>query len=293
MALLGIILNSLRETMRQPFYLLLLAGGVAALLGTLQLPFFTQNDTDMYKDLGLSFILLFAMLVGLLAAATGVAREVEDQTAQTILAKPLGRTRFIVGKFLGAVAAVAVAVAIMGAVFVASTYYRVEMDVGVLERPYTAGGVGVRVEAFRARQLHQALTVTPGLVLVLLQVGVLASVATALSTRLSPAASVGLGLAAYLVGHLAAFVEAGARTASGGGKALVAGLMAVLPYLEIFNINSRLAHGTLTPLEPGSAGAAAWSETWAYVGWSALYAAAYATFAVGLGVMLFRRRSIG
>ena len=73
-------------------------------------PLFTfYNDTDMYKDLGLSFALLFLVLAGLLAAATGVAREVEDRTAGTILAKSVGRWQFVLGKYLGAMGAVLVA----------------------------------------------------------------------------------------------------------------------------------------------------------------------------------------
>ena len=66
------------------------------------------------------------------------------------------------------------------------------MDAGVLERGLTQGGLGRDVAAFQARQLNQALTVLPGMVLVVLQVAVLAALATALSTRFSTAASVAL-----------------------------------------------------------------------------------------------------
>jgi hypothetical protein len=70
-------------------------------------------------------------------------------------------------------------------------------------------------------------------------------------------------------------------------------MVAALPFLEVFNINQKLAHTMLTPFEAGTPGAAAWTETWVYVGWSALYATAYVAFAIGLAVVLFRRRSIG
>jgi ABC-type transport system involved in multi-copper enzyme maturation permease subunit len=291
--LLGIVLNTFRETVRQAFYLLLLIAGMAAVLITLRLPLFTlEEDTDLYKELGLSFTLLFLLLVGLLAAATGVAREVEDKTAQTILAKALGRAQFILGKFLGVMAAVALGLAVLGTVFVAAVYYRVRLDAGVLEVPYTHGGVGRQVEAFQARQLSQALTVVPGLVLILLQVGVLSAVATALSARLSAAASVGLGLAAYLVGHLMVFLESASRLAGTFWQGAAKAALAALPFLEIFNLNQKLAHAVLTPQAAGSPGAAAWAEVWAYVGWAALYALAYGAFAILLAIALFRRRSI-
>jgi ABC-type transport system involved in multi-copper enzyme maturation permease subunit len=292
--LLGVVLNTFREAVRQAFYSLLLAVGAAAVLVTVRLPLFTlEQDTDLYKELGLSFVLVFVLLIGLLAAATGVAREVEDKTAQTILSKALGRTRFILGKFLGVMAAVGLGLAILGTVLVAAVYYRVRVDAGVLEVRYSLGGIGRQVEAFRSRQLSQALTVVPGLVLIFLQVGVLAAVATALSTRLSAAASVGLGLAAYLIGHLTAFLESGARLAGTFWQGATQAVLAVLPFLEIFDLNQKLAHAVLTPQVPGSPGAAAWAEVWGYVGWAALYALAYVVFAIGLAISLFRRRSIG
>lgn len=291
LALVGIILNTFREVVRRPFYWLLLAAGAAALLVTMRLPLFTfYSDVDMYKDLGLSFVLLFVLLVGLLAAATGVAREVEDKTAHTILAKAVGRWQFILGKYLGAMGAVAAAVAVLGLVFAAAVYYRVELDAGLSEHghAYARGGIGLEAAALRARQWNQALTVVPGLVLVLLQVGVLAALATAVSARLSPAASVGLSLVAFVAGHLTVFLESAARGAGGAAEWLAQAVMALVPFLEIFNINQKLSHAMLIPLD----GSGPWGEVWAYVGWAALYAVAYAGAAIGAGVLLFRRRPL-
>jgi len=288
-ALAGIALNTFREAVRQPFGYLLVAAGCAALLVTLRLPLFTfYNDTDMYKELGLSFSLLFVLLVGLLAAATGVAREVEDRTAQTILAKSLGRWQFVLGKYLGAMGAAGLATLALGVVFAAAVYYRVELDASVLEEAFTRGGVGRHVEAFQARQLNQALTVVPGVVLVFLQVGVLSALATALSTRFSVAASVALSLAAFVAGHLTVFLESAARGAGGAAELLAQAVMALVPFLEIFNINQKLSHAMLAPLD----WAGPWGEVWAYVGWSALYALVYAGAAIGAGVIAFRRRAL-
>jgi len=124
-------------------------------------------------------------------------------------------------------------------------------------------------------------------------VGVLAAVATAVSTRLSPAASVGVSLGVFLVGHLTVFLEAGVRGSAGAGQLARQGVLAVVPFLEIFNLNEKLSHAMLTPLAAGSAGAAEWLAVWEYVGWSGLYALAYVAFAIGLGALLFRRRSLG
>jgi len=292
-ALTGIALNTFREAVRQAFYYLLLAAGGAALVVMLWVPLFTfYNDTDMYKDLGLSFVLLFVLLAGLLASATGVSREVEDKTAHTILAKAVGRWQFVLGKYLGAMGAVVAATAVLGLVLVVAVYYRVQLDAGVLELGVARGGLGAAVTAFHERQINQALTVTPGLALIVLQVGVLAAVATALSTRLSTAASVGLGLVAFVIGHLTAFLASAAKAAGGALEGFAQAVMSILPFLEIFNLNQKLSHSMLTPLNPGEPGWTDWVSAWGYVGWASLYAVAYATAAIGLGIFLFRRRAL-
>jgi hypothetical protein len=148
------------------------------------------------------------------------------------------------------------------------------------------------VGAFRERQLSQALTVIPGLVLAVLQVAVLSAVATALSTRFSAAASVALSLAAFVVGHLTVFLEGAVQAAGGLAVALIQAVLTIMPFLEIFNINQKLSHAILTPLEAGSRGAAEWTAVWCYVGLSALFALAYSAAAVSVGILLFRRRSL-
>jgi len=292
-ALIGIILNTFREAVRRPFFYLLILAGAAALVVTMYLPLFTfGSDVDMYKDLGLSFVLLFALLTGLLAAATGIAREVEDKTAHTILAKAVGRWKFVLGKYLGAMGAVGLTTLVLGAVFVAAVYYRVELDSATAVHTHgpaaTTGGVGMEAAVLKERQLRQAVTVIPGLVMVFLQVGVLSAVATALSTRLSPAASVGLSLAAFVGGHLTAFLQTAGSAAGGALQAVAEAVTAAVPFLEIFNINQRLSHSMLAPLD----WAGPWGEVWAYVGWSALYAAVYAGVAIAAGVLAFRRRAL-
>jgi len=297
-ALFGITLNTFREAVRQPFFHLLVAAGAAALLVILHLPLFTlspETDTDMYKDLGLSFVLLFVLLAGLLAAATGVAREVEDKTAHTILSKAVGRWQFVLGKYLGAMGAVALAAAVLGLVFAVCVYYRVQLDMTMGHshgHQHVLAGVGAEVEAFKARQLNQAMTVVPGLVLVFLQVAVLAAVATAVSTRLSVTASVGLSLAVFVAGHLAVFLGTATQAAGGVLAALAQAAMTLVPSLEVFNINQMLSHAVLAPLAEGGVAASPWWAVWSYVGLTALYAVVYAAAAIGLGVLLFRRRAL-
>jgi len=97
----------------------------------------------------------------------------------------------------------------------------------------------------------------------------------------------------FVIGHLTVFLEGGMRTAGETVRGVTWGLLAAVPFLEIFDLNQKLSHTVLAPLETGTPGAAAWPEVWGYVGWASLYALAYVGFAVGLGVVLFRRRALG
>jgi ABC-type transport system involved in multi-copper enzyme maturation permease subunit len=204
----------------------------------------------------------------------------------------VGRWKFILGKYLGAMGAVAVTTVVLGVVFVAAVHYRVELDAEMSGHGHShsaaATGVGQEAAVLKERQLRQAVTVIPGLVLAFLQVGVLSAVATALSTRLSPAASVGLSLAAFVGGHLTAFLAIAGRGTGGALQMLAEAVAAAVPFLEIFNINQRLAHLMLAPMDWGGP----WGDVWAYVGWSALYAVVYAGVAIGAGVLAFRRRAL-
>jgi len=135
-------------------------------------------------------------------------------------------------------------------------------------------------------------------VLVFLQVGVLAALATALSTRFSTTASVTASLAAFLAGHLTTFLEGAVRHSGAVWSFLAQAVLTVLPMLDIFNINEKLSHTILTPFDAGgpsalaAPGYEAWVAVWGYVGWAALYAVVYSAAAIGLGILLFRRRSL-
>jgi hypothetical protein len=84
------------------------------------------------------------------------------------------------------------------------------------------------------------------------------------------------------------FLGSAARGAGGVAEFLAQAVMAVVPFLEIFNINQKLSHATLVPLDWSGA----WGAVWAYVGWASVYALAYAAAAIGAGVLVFRRRPL-
>lgn len=61
----------------------------------------------MTRDCGLAFLLVFGIFIVALTAGFTLAREIQDGTAATALAKPISRTTFFLGKFFGSCAVAA------------------------------------------------------------------------------------------------------------------------------------------------------------------------------------------
>lgn len=116
--LLGIAVNSFIETIRQPVYLVILGVTAFLLMLNVGLAAFTLDDDDkLLMDLGLSTLLLSGMFLAAFSAAGVLSREIENKTALTVISKPVSRTTFLAGKYLGLLAALLVAFYISFLVF--------------------------------------------------------------------------------------------------------------------------------------------------------------------------------
>ncbi len=289
-ALLAITLNTLREVMRQRLFMLIIILGIAMVGLLLLFPFFTLGmETVMFKDLALSSTTLVMVFLVALTASSVMAEELESRTALSVLAKPVSRGQFLVGKFLGVVLALGVAMAIMALVLFLATYVRVYNDASPTERILALDlARDEPARQFQAQMFHQSLAMIPGAMMIFLQGSVLAAVAVVLGSVSSRIFAVLTTFVIFLLGHLVseyaydAIRHAPALTRWGTGW-----LVNILPALQTFNITGKLAHNQLSPGTPVTA------AIWAYVGWSALYAAFYGAFILAVGTALFRRREIG
>ncbi|MFH1417827.1 MAG: ABC transporter permease subunit [Planctomycetota bacterium] len=104
--LLAIIKNSYLQTVRQPVYAII----VLVTLGGLGLaPSITgwtlDDDNKMLRDIGLSTLLIQGLFLACFAASNVFNTEIEDKTVLTVIAKPVNRCVFVLGKYLGVLAA--------------------------------------------------------------------------------------------------------------------------------------------------------------------------------------------
>src|SRR5271170_5116198 len=76
------------------------------------------------KDFGCGAIGLFGFCIALLSTAQLIPQELHNRTIYTILAKPVRRSEFLLGKFFGIVLLLTLCVALMTLAFAASLYWQ-------------------------------------------------------------------------------------------------------------------------------------------------------------------------
>ena len=104
-----IALNAYRESVRARILLGLAGVAFAVSLFSIVIGSFTlDNGTRVVADIGAASISLFSIAVCVVIGATSLHRELEQKTIFPILARPLGRGEYVVGKFFGTLLTIAV-----------------------------------------------------------------------------------------------------------------------------------------------------------------------------------------
>jgi ABC-type transport system involved in multi-copper enzyme maturation permease subunit len=243
--------NTYREAVRDKllynllmFAALMIASSV--LLAQLQI----GKDERIYRDVGLSAIAFFGVLIAIFVGINLVYREISTKTVYTMLSKPVRRWEFLVGKYVGLLSLLAVEVAIMTACFL-----------GVL--------------VWKGSEFSVGLVWAIGLIY--LELALVTAIAIFFSSFTSPYLAGMFTVALWIVGHLLADLRAfGQHSDVTGLKPLVETLYWALPNLDRLDFKADASAGR--PIELARAGMAA------------LYAVLYSTGLITAAMLLFQRR---
>lgn len=106
---LTIAINAFMELVRQPVFLLLMTSS-AVFIVFLATPYYFAfgDEPKLVKNSGLAVMLLAGLLSAVLSSSASLAREIRSGTALAVLSKPVGRATFVLAKYAGLVAALAV-----------------------------------------------------------------------------------------------------------------------------------------------------------------------------------------
>lgn len=145
--ILTIAHNTFVESIRQPIFVVLVMVGALFLVLNPQLAAYSMEvgggDNKMLVDLGLSTLFLVGLLLAAFTATGVLSSEVENKTVLTVVSKPVARPSFVVGKFVGVAAAIALAYFCLAIVFVFTIRHRVMSTASdQFDMPVVLFGVG-------------------------------------------------------------------------------------------------------------------------------------------------------
>ena len=252
MKVFAIALNTCREAIRNKIlYAILLFAclvtGISAAFGWASI-----GDTIKFvKDFSLFSISLFGVVTTVVLGVSLLSKELGKRTIYNVLSKPVGRWQFLVGKFFGLLATLAVMMALM--------------TVALLTLLYLLEG---RID----------WQIVPVVAVMLLELGILSAVAIFFSSIAVTPTLAGLFTAATFIAGRSTPMLGYLMTPDQPTtlRHIARGLHAVLPHLNQFYIADRIAYGlTLSP---------------AYYVDAIVYAAAYTALLLIISVAIFRRR---
>lgn len=236
---LALARNTYRETVRDRIFYLVAVFGFVMLASTAVLsPLTVGAQAKIMTDVGLAAMVVFGLLVVVFVGSSMVRKEMEKGTIVTILAKPVGRREYLVGKFVGLNLTLTAMLAVMALMF--------------------AGLLFLAPGEFSPRFLAAVY-------LAFLELTLINAVAVFFSTCVSSVLAAVFTLGAFVVGHLSeALREFGRMQAGPLQERMADAVYYLVPNLEVFNVRGAVVHG-----DPVGASHLLWATVYG-VGWTLL-----------------------
>jgi ABC-type transport system involved in multi-copper enzyme maturation permease subunit len=216
--IVAIAANTFREAIRDRvlynlvvFVLLIVA--CAILLGELT----NGQEARTIVNIGLNAMLIFGTFIAIFVGVGLVSKEIEKRTVYNIFSKPVRRSEFIIGKFLGLCLTLFVNVAVMG--------------------------IGISAALLYVGDRSLTLSIWPAIFLIFLELTITTAVATLFSSFSTPALSALLTFFVFIIGHMSASLrELAAGLNSQLSKAFLDVVYYVMPNLALFSFRTEAAN---------------------------------------------------
>jgi ABC-type transport system involved in multi-copper enzyme maturation permease subunit len=236
--ILAVAANTFRETVRERvLYNLVFFAVLMTLTGLLVGQLSIRQNEKILKDIGLASMDLFGTLIAVFIGTGLVSKEIERRSLYPLLAKPLGRGEFFLGKFAGLAFTLLVNVGVMAAGLALTL-----LATGLRPDPALAGAV---------------YPILLGLLLVV-------AFAMLFSTQTSSVLASLFTVCVVIAGRFADVVRNVREVAPGVPRWAAEAAYAVLPNFRNFDFKDRVAYGEAVP-----AGVLAWVTAYG-VAWIAI-----------------------
>src|SRR5246127_4601329 len=169
--ILAITGNTLAELTRlKVFYVLLVFGLLLIGSSIFMAQFSFQQEFQILKDVSLGAISLFTSLLATVPTARMLPQDIEDRTVYPILAKPVPRFEYVVGKIAGVLLLLAISTLVMVAAFLAVLYMREQVVLQATAKQMASAPPDQLADALRAvRASAFNVDLLPGIILIFLK----------------------------------------------------------------------------------------------------------------------------
>jgi len=248
--------NTFREAVRDRVlynlvFFALLMMGAAILVGQISIGI----ERDVIISLGLTAISVVGILIAVFLGVALVSKEMDKRTLYALLAKPVRRWEFLLGKFCGLVMTLAVNTAAMALGLYAALW--------TVQHRFEKSDVYILVAVF----------------LILLKLAVIVALALLFSCFTTPFLAILFTAGLYVAGLFATDLRAvRAVQLDTSTLKLMRGLSNVLPNFQNFNVMGAVVHGRGVP--------------GAFVGYATLYALLYIAIVLLGATAVFSRRNL-
>jgi ABC-type transport system involved in multi-copper enzyme maturation permease subunit len=248
---MGIASNTFKEGVRDRLFLVIGVFAVVVLVSSFVVgPLSLGEQVRITQDIGLAAISVLSFMIAILVGTSIVYREIDRRTIYTLIAKPIDRWEFIVGKFLGLLATVSLLLGAMTVLFV------------VINRIVSGG-------------LYPQLLVA--ILLIWMELVLLTALSVLMSTIASPILGAVFSMLIYVIGHASGDVkELAVRFGTGPIQAVSNAVYYGLPNLEYLNVKSKVIHGIQVDI--------------GYVAFASSYALLYSLVFLIIAVLAFQRK---
>jgi len=244
--------NVFREVIRDRVLYLIILFALLMVAAVRLLPEIAATTQDkIIRDMGLAAMSLLGLVVAVFVGTGLVNKEIEKRTVLVMIAKPISRVEFIVGKHWGLSAVLAVLVAAMTAIYMAV------LAINKISFPVNA----ILVSSFFLWLLLSLM------IAVAIVFGVFTS--SLLATLLT--------FTVFLMGSASTnLVALGAQSKNPTVEAITRNLYLVLPDLSRLDLKNQAVYGLLPSPET--------------LGFNALYAVLYIVLLLAIAILIFSRR---
>jgi ABC-2 type transport system permease protein len=252
--LFAITSNTLTELTRlKVFYVLLVFGLLLIGSSIFMAQFSFQQEFQILKDVSLGAISMFTSLLAIVATARMLPQDIEDRTLYTILAKPVPRFEYVVGKIAGVLLLLAISTLLMVAAFLAVLYMREQAVLHATARQMASAPPDQLADALRAVRVSAFnIDLIPGIIIIFVKACLLTALTLFISTfATSTIFTIVVMVFVYFIGHLEATAREYWLHEHGSGlitRSFLAIVALLFPDLQAFNLVDDIVAGAAISL---------------------------------------------